>query len=99
MDYFEADVDKSTCLHATSSRRESWPLWRRQRDLLQILHGAVSYTLNGENVNVMLESEVDTWVEDHSGHYRFATLWFSPLLWERNTLYNFFISSMDWQTL
>ena len=23
MDYFEADVDRSTCLHATSSRRES----------------------------------------------------------------------------
>ena len=22
-DYFEADVDRSTCLHATSSRRES----------------------------------------------------------------------------
>ena len=45
----------STCLHATSSRREG-----KHFDISNVIyhklsHGAVSYTLNGENINVMLE--------------------------------------------
>ena len=52
-DYFEADVDRSTCLHATPSKVEHF-------DVSNVIyhkfsHGAVFYTLNGENVNIMLE--------------------------------------------
>ena len=57
-DYFEADADRSTCLHATSSRREI-----KHFDVSNVIyhkfsHGAVSYTLNGENVKVILESRL-----------------------------------------
>ena len=50
-DYFEADVDRSTCFHAKSLEHF---------DATNVIyhkfsHGPVSYTLNGENVNVMLE--------------------------------------------
>ena len=52
-DYFEADVDRSTCLHATPSKVEHF-------DVSNVIyhkfsHGAVFYTLIGENVNIMLE--------------------------------------------
>ena len=50
MDYFEADVDRS---HQGAKVKHY--------DVCSVIyhkfsHGAVSYTLNGENVNVMLES-------------------------------------------
>ena len=53
-DYFEADVDRSTCLHATSSRRVKHFV---VSDMIyhKFSHGAVSYTLNGKNINIMLE--------------------------------------------
>ena len=55
-DYFEADVDRSTCLHATSSRCKC-----KHFDISNVIyhkfsHGAASYKLCGENINVMLES-------------------------------------------
>ena len=53
LDYFEADINRSTCLHVTSSRHEI---------SIQIMHkfshGAISYTLNGENINIMLELQI-----------------------------------------
>ena len=55
MDYFEADVDRSTCLHATSSGAKV-----KHFDVSDVIyhkfsHGAIFYTLNRENVNIMLE--------------------------------------------
>ena len=49
------DVDRSTCLYATSSRRKV-----KHFDVSNVIyhkfaHGTVSFTLNGENVYVMLE--------------------------------------------
>ena len=55
MDYFEADVDRSTRLLPTSSRREMCTLSVSNVIYHKFSHGAVSYTLNGENVNVVLE--------------------------------------------
>ena len=55
-DYFEADVDRSTCLHATSLRVKADHVDVSNVIYHKFSHGAVSYTLNGENVNVMLES-------------------------------------------
>ena len=55
MDYFEADVDRSTCLHATSSWREVEHFGVSNVIYHKFSQGAVSYTLNGETVNVMLE--------------------------------------------
>ena len=51
MDYFEVDVDRSTCHQGAKVEHF---------DVSNVIyhkfsHGAVSYTLNGENVNVMLE--------------------------------------------
>ena len=51
-DYFEADVDRSTCLHQ-GAKVEHF-------DVSNVIyhkfsHGAAFYTLNGKNVNVMLE--------------------------------------------
>ena len=55
IDYFEADVDRSTCLLATSSSVKV-----DHYDVSNVIyhkfsHGTVSYTLDGKNVN-MLES-------------------------------------------
>ena len=52
MDYFEADVDRSTCLHATA-KVEHFDV--RNVIYHKFSHGGVSYTLNGKNVNVILE--------------------------------------------
>ena len=57
-DYFEADVDRSTCLHARHPGAKV-----KHFDVSNVIYhkfsyGAVSYTpitLNGENVNVILE--------------------------------------------
>ena len=43
------------CLHATSSMREIEHFDVSTVIYHKFSHGAVSYTLNGENVNVMLE--------------------------------------------
>ena len=60
-DYFEADVDRNTCLHATSSMRE---VRVEHFDVSNVIyhkfsHGGVSYTPTGENVNVILECSVN----------------------------------------
>ena len=52
-DYFEADVNRSTCLRHQGAKVEHF-------DVSNVIyhkfsHGAISYMLNGENVNVMLE--------------------------------------------
>ena len=43
------------CLHPTSSRREMWTSSVSNVIYHKFLHGAAFYTLNGKNVNVMLE--------------------------------------------
>ena len=56
MDYFEADVDRSTCY-----MRRHQGAKVKHFDVSNVIYhkfsdGAVSYTLSGENVNVKLES-------------------------------------------
>ena len=57
-DYFAADADRSKCLHATSSHE----LFRTHLFGNVIYHSFshdnVSYRINGQNVNVMLELEI-----------------------------------------
>ena len=55
------------CLHPTSSRREMCTLSVSNVIYHKFSHGAAFYTLNGKNVNVMLE-------------YRIATLGLSLIL-------------------
>ena len=60
MDYFEADVAEVKCLHPTSSRREMCT-----SSVSDVIHhkfsdGAAFYTVNGENVNVMLRFKLAT---------------------------------------
>ena len=47
------------CLHLTSSRREMCTLSVRNVIYHRFSHGAAFYTLNGKNVNVMLELRVN----------------------------------------
>ena len=57
-DYFAADVDRSKCLHVTSS---IWLICTHYvHDVSNVIyhkfpHGDVYYRFNGKNVNVMLE--------------------------------------------
>ena len=56
-DYFEADVDRSICLHMRRHQGAKC----KHFDVSDVIydkfsHGAASYTLNGETDNVMLES-------------------------------------------
>ena len=56
MDYFEADVDREK--HVYMRRHQGAKV--EHYDVSNVIyhkfsHGAVSYTLNGKNVNVMLE--------------------------------------------
>ena len=46
------------CLHLTSSKREMCTLSVNNVIYHKFSHGAAFYTLNGENVNVMLEFEI-----------------------------------------
>ena len=46
------------CLHLTSSRREICTLSVSNVIYHKFSHGAAFYTLNGENVNVMLEFDI-----------------------------------------
>ena len=57
MDYFEADVKRSTCLHAMSCHQGAKCLHFDISDVIydEFSHGAASYMLNGENGNVMLD--------------------------------------------
>ena len=55
MDCFEVDVDRSTCVHSTSLRREMFTFDVNDVIYHKIAHGAASKSLNGENVNVMLK--------------------------------------------
>ena len=55
MDYFGAMSPEVKCLHPTSSRREMCTLSVSNVIYHKFSHGAALYTLNGKNVNVMLE--------------------------------------------
>ena len=57
------------CLHLTSSRREMCTLSVSNVIYHKFSHGAAFYTLNGKNVNVMLESPIS-----HDGHGLTITL-------------------------
>ena len=55
MDYFAADVDRSKCLHPTSSNVSLCMLYFGNVSYHKFSHSAVFYRFNGENINVMLE--------------------------------------------
>ena len=57
-DYFEAEVERSTCLHFYMRCHQGVKV--EHFDVSNVIyhkfsHGPVSHTLNGENVNVMLD--------------------------------------------
>ena len=54
-DYFEADVDRSTCFTCDIIKARKLNTGVSNVIYHKFSHGAVSYTLNEENVNVMLE--------------------------------------------
>ena len=54
-DYFAADVDRSICLHATSSNAFVRTHYVGNVIYHKFSHSDVSYKVNGEKVNVMLE--------------------------------------------
>ena len=55
MDYFEGTSPEVKCLHPMSSRHEMFPSSISNEIYHKFSHGAPFYTLNGKNVNVMLE--------------------------------------------
>ena len=61
MDYFEAEAEVK-CLHPTSSRREMCTSSVNDVIYRKFSDGAAFYTVNGENVNVMLEFMIKTYV-------------------------------------
>ena len=54
-DYFAADIDRSKCLHATSSNALVCTHYVGNVIYHKFAPGDVSYGFNGENFNVMLE--------------------------------------------
>ena len=71
MDYFEADVDRSTFY-----MRRHQGAKVEHSDVSNVFnhrfsHGAVSYTLNGENVNVMLKCKIKSILMSRI-HYAFS---------------------------
>ena len=54
-DYFEADADRSPCLHGNHQGVKVEHFDVSNVIYHKCLHSAVSYTLSGENVSVMLE--------------------------------------------
>ena len=54
------------CLHPTSSRREMCTFSVSNVIYHTFSHGAAFYTLNGKNVNVMLEYEDNKFLDDPS---------------------------------
>ena len=78
MNYFEAYIARSQCLHLTSSKREMCTSGVSNMNYHKFSYGAAFYMLNGKNVNVMLEflfnivlliHKVTTWMDD------FLVLW------------------------
>ena len=55
MDYFEADAARNQMFTSTLSRREMCTSSVSNVIYHKFPHGAAFYTLNGKNVNVMLE--------------------------------------------
>ena len=55
VDYFGADIDRSTCLHVTSSGAKVEHFDVSNMIYHKFSHGAAFYTLNGKNVDVILE--------------------------------------------
>ena len=55
MDYFAADVDRSKCLHATSSNEPFCKHYVGNVIYHNFSHDDVSYRVSGENINGMLE--------------------------------------------
>ena len=76
MDYFEADVARSNTL--TSSRREMCTSSVSNVIYHKFSHGAAFYTLNGKNVNVMLEYRfsndvvVIRWIRSNERTYNYT---------------------------
>ena len=54
-DYFAADIDRSNCLHATSSNALFYTHYVGNMIYHKFSHDDVSYRFNGKNVNAMLE--------------------------------------------
>ena len=54
-DYFAGDIDRRKCLHATSSNTLFWMHYVGNVICHEFSDGDISYRINGENVNVMLE--------------------------------------------
>ena len=59
-DYFASDVDRSKCLHATSSNAFFCMYYICNMFYHKLSHNAISYRINGKNVNVMLEFKIIT---------------------------------------
>ena len=60
-DYFEADVDRSTRLHFNVIKERKLHIFDVSNVIYhKFSHGVVSFTLNGEKVNVMLEFQLVT---------------------------------------
>ena len=53
--YFAADIDRSKCLHATSSKVPICMHYVGNMIYCKFSHGDVFYRLNGKLVNIMLE--------------------------------------------
>ena len=68
-DYFAADVDRSKCSHATSSKALFCVHYVGNVIYYKFSHNDVSYRFNGENVNVMLELLVTPGINSWKGRY------------------------------
>ena len=68
-DSFAADVDRSKCLHATSSNALFCKHYTGYVNYHKFSHNDISYRFNGENVNVMLESMIKA----HSYNFKIIT--------------------------
>ena len=64
-DYFAADVDRSKCLHATSSNALFCTRYVGSCNVIyhKFSHGDVPYRFNEKNVNVMLEKKLMSFVQ------------------------------------
>ena len=68
-DYFAADVNKSKCSHATSSKALFYVHYVGNVIYHKVSHSDVSYRFDGENVNVMLELLVTPGINSWKGSY------------------------------
>ena len=83
------------CLHPTSSRREMCTLSVSNVIYHKFSHGAAFYTLNGKNVNVMLEFDLFDGVKFHFCDVRQCNM-FSRIKNLRNTCKCLYYSKSFW---